>query len=202
MGKTDSGEIAEAIQTLARRMRRFSAHHGDHVNRLDRLRLLLLDNDAISMRDLASLLDIRPPSLSQWLDRLVEEGEVTKQRDEDDKRVVRISLTEKGLKLARVSKGKAEQSEGMFSGCLTDEEARSFLEGCQKLYAHLSKADDRTGATGEDFGWPHHLRGSRAVHHRNHRQQRPSGSGPDKPCDCKRAERDGAKNQEGSYGEV
>ncbi len=116
MGKTNNGGIAEAIQTLARRMRRFSAHHGDHVNRLERLLLLLLllDNDAISMRDLASLLDIRLPSLSQWLDRLVEEGEVTRKRDEDDKRVVRISLTEKGLKLARVSEEKVSSRKVFF----------------------------------------------------------------------------------------
>ena len=48
-------------------------------------------------KDLAEKLDIRPSSLSEALDRLQEKEFITRSTDENDKRKVIVSLTDKAV---------------------------------------------------------------------------------------------------------
>lgn len=137
MERTEAKTPAEAILRLARRIRRHALHKG-HFNRLDRLRLLLLANDGISLRDLAGLLDMRPPSVSEWLDKLVANAELTKTPATEDKRMVHLSLTEKGKELAVAAQEKAKEPVDIFAGCLEEEEQAVFNELCRRLYLHLA----------------------------------------------------------------
>ena len=51
-----------------------------------------------SMKDIADMLRITGPSATVIIDRLVEKGELVRAEDKDDRRVVRIGITESGKK--------------------------------------------------------------------------------------------------------
>ncbi|MEM8620870.1 MAG: MarR family transcriptional regulator [Actinomycetota bacterium] len=55
------------------------------------------DGHAMRMRDLADVLQLSPSGLTRRLDGLVANGWVERQPSEDDRRVMRAVLTEKGL---------------------------------------------------------------------------------------------------------
>ena len=52
--------------------------------------------DGASQRELATLMRIEPPTLVRHLDKLAEEGLVERRPDPDDRRVVRVVVTEAG----------------------------------------------------------------------------------------------------------
>lgn len=146
--------LAEVIMRLARRIRH-SSSDDYHINRLDRLRLLLLAHDAIGLRELAQLMDMRPPSVSEWLDKLLESGEINKVRDEEDKRAVRISLTDKGYQLAKAAKEKAKEPLDIFAGCLPAEQEKMFIATCRQLHEHLGRYADQSEARHHHHGYRH-----------------------------------------------
>lgn len=131
--------LADEIMRLARRIRRYNHHRQGHVTRLDRLLQLLLVNEGISLRDLACLMDMRPPSVSEWLDKLLVSGDVNKKQDSQDRRMVRISLTAKGRKRALAAEKKVKQSADIFAGCLEPATEKAFVESCRRLHQHLQE---------------------------------------------------------------
>lgn len=54
----------------------------------------------INMRDLALCMKLHPSLASRFIDRLARKGLVEREHDENDRRVVRISLTESGREIA------------------------------------------------------------------------------------------------------
>lgn len=131
---------------------------------------ILAANEGVSSRELAELLDIRPSSLTELLTRLESEGIVARTPDENDRRVTRVSLTDKGRELAAEMNAEHEQRKAKASACFTDEEAAMFCEMCERLGAHLegiAKEDGNllpppdfrhgpcAGFPGEGFGGGH-----------------------------------------------
>lgn len=130
-----------------------------------RLLSILKENSNLSSRELAELLDIRPSSLTELLTRLEQEQLVVRTPDENDRRVVRVSLTEKGSEReAQIAAERAAHLE-KFSACFTEEEAAQFCALCDKLAAHLetsSGGKDSPEGFPEDFPPPpphHHCHG-------------------------------------------
>ena len=78
-----------------------------------------------SMKDIADMLRIAGPSATVMIDRLVENGELVRMEDKDDRRMVRIGITDAGKKILK---------SGM----------RDSIAGMDKLLAVL---DDRERAT-------------------------------------------------------
>jgi MarR family transcriptional regulator, transcriptional regulator for hemolysin len=56
----------------------------------------LENEDALSQRELAARMGIEAPTLVRHLDRMEAEGLVTRRRDDRDRRIVRVSLTDAG----------------------------------------------------------------------------------------------------------
>ena len=76
-------------------------HHGPMPGRpphreRERVLTLLQESDGISQRKLALILDIRPQSLSELLGKLERDGLIRREKNEDDKREILVSLTEVG----------------------------------------------------------------------------------------------------------
>lgn len=124
--------ISEEIGRLARRIRRLTAQNDQHLSRMDTLKILLLDNEGVSLRGLARIMDVRPPSLSEWIDKLMEEGLVLKERDENDKRLIKLMLSPKGKEEALILKDKYNQP-GPLAGALSEAEEEQFFALCLKL---------------------------------------------------------------------
>ena len=60
-----------------------------------------MEKDNPSMKDVADMLRIASPSATVIVDRLVENGELVRIEDKEDRRVVRIGITEAGKKILK-----------------------------------------------------------------------------------------------------
>jgi len=60
-----------------------------------------IEKDNPSMKDIADMLRISGPSATVIIDRLVEKGELVRTEDKDDRRVVRVGITEAGKKILK-----------------------------------------------------------------------------------------------------
>lgn len=100
---TDSSmqKFSVLIQLLDRRLLRpfyTRSHYG--LSPLQINVLLLLSNDAApSMSQIATRLDISKPNVTPIIDRLIQDGYVQRTTNEKDRRIINISATDKGKKL-------------------------------------------------------------------------------------------------------
>lgn len=145
-------DVMLAVMKLTRSMRRRPPRPMDGcAPGMDRPLSILADNEGVSSRELAELLDIRPSSLTELLARLESEGFVVRAADNEDRRVTRVSLTEKGKELAAKMKAEHEQRVARVNSCFTDEEAAKFCELCERLGAHLEAIAREDGEPEGDF---------------------------------------------------
>jgi len=93
---------------------------------------LIADNDGLNQKELAALLDIRSPSMSELLDKLERSDLITREKDETDKRVTRVFLSSEGRKLVDRSQNQDDFAEQLFEG-LTDGEKGTFHTILKKL---------------------------------------------------------------------
>lgn len=93
---------------------------------------LLLEEDGLTQGVLAELLDIRPSSLTEILNKLALRGEIERREDPNDKRIKQVFITEKGRVKAQPMKQKQERSEEFFSG-LSEEEQRNLDQLLNKI---------------------------------------------------------------------
>ena len=110
---------------------------------------LVAKKDGLSQRELAKILNIKPPTVNVSVQRLEKEGFLYNKPDEKDQRVTRIYLTEKGKEtkakaLERIHKNEAVMLEGFSEAeqCLL----RRFLE---QILANIEKIqpEEFTGKT-------------------------------------------------------
>jgi DNA-binding MarR family transcriptional regulator len=95
------------------------------------------ENPNVPSRDLCEFLDVRPSSLSEMLARAEGDGLLTRTADEEDRRIQRINLSEKGAALiAEIKKARSREFEEKTS-CFTEEEKAQFCALCNKLSEHL-----------------------------------------------------------------
>lgn len=93
---------------------------------------ILAKEDGITQGMLAEILDVRPSSLTELLNKLENRGEIKRVEDPNDKRIRQVYITEEGL--AKVSKTEHEQdrSEEFFAG-LSEEEQKELNQLLNKL---------------------------------------------------------------------
>ncbi len=104
-----------------------------------------------TMGELAQGLRITTPSTTGLINPLVDMGLVQRERDDEDRRVVRVSLTQKAQTMAgHVLAQRRREVEQALDGM--DEEARlHFLEGLQRL-AGVYDTDESQDAPGGNGG--------------------------------------------------
>ena len=140
-------QLVENLFRLTRALCRRPHKDGRRSHGSGKLLSLLGENENVTSRELAELLDVRPSSLTEMLTRLDSEGLVTRTTDENDKRVTRVALTDSGKALlAQVEREREDDAEKL-AACFTDEEAEQFSALCEKLYTHLESlnAQERSG---------------------------------------------------------
>lgn len=135
-----------------------------------RLMKALSENDSVSSRELAELLDIRPSSLTELLTRAEKKGLIVRTPDENDKRVTRVSLSEDGKKAIEQMEAPMRSHLEQITACFTDEEKTEFCRLCGKLADHIEQlnkengGDDNCPRGGRGFGHGH----SRCCDHIGH----------------------------------
>ncbi len=136
-----NGDVILAALKLARAMRRCPPERREYPfpPAVGRLLLCAADNPGVSSRELCELLDLRPSSLSEMLTRAEAEGFLTRTVDEADRRIQRVSLTEKGRRAIDEMENARNREAEKKTSCFTEEEKRQFCALCDKLSAHLER---------------------------------------------------------------
>ena len=140
MSQLDHDVILASLK-LARAMRRCPPERGEapFPPAVGRLLACAADNPGVSSRELCELLDVRPSSLSEMLSRAEADGLLTRAADEADKRIQRITLSEKGSRLIAELKAARDEDARKKTSCLTEEEKKQFCELCEKLSGHIER---------------------------------------------------------------
>lgn len=97
--------------------------------------LAVLDTDGpLPMRGLAETLDVSQASATGIVDRMAQRGLVARHRDDDDRRVVRVALTDQGRNLIAGLATERREHLAMMLANLTDDELAGFLLGARALH--------------------------------------------------------------------
>lgn len=101
---------------------------------------LLNEVGATTVSRIAALLGTSPPSASALIDRMVDAGLVSRERNDEDRRVVTVSVTPGGAQALRVGLGnRREQLERVLSR-LDDDELRDTIRVLERLERAIAEA--------------------------------------------------------------
>jgi len=99
MQHTDIGQLISMIFAVSRLIRE-RAKDREKIDPFSFLRLETLryvaEKDNPSMKDVADYLCVTPPSATSLINSLVEAGQIERIYDKDDRRFVRLAVTQKG----------------------------------------------------------------------------------------------------------
>ena len=134
-------DVILASLKLSRAMRRCPPPRGEHPfpPAVGRLLACAAENPGVSSRELCELLDVRPSSLSEMLARAEADGLLTRAVDEEDRRIQRISLSEKGQRILSDMEAVRSLDAQKKTACFTDEEKQQFCALCNKLSEHIER---------------------------------------------------------------
>ncbi|MBN1858418.1 MarR family transcriptional regulator [Candidatus Bipolaricaulota bacterium] len=94
---------------------------------------VLNEQDGLPQTDLAKVLHISPPAMTNLLKRLEQGGWIERRRDEQDHRVWRVYVTEKGRSVRVRLVGTFRQLESQLLGPFTEDEKRHLQRLLTKL---------------------------------------------------------------------
>ena len=140
MMNRDSDVILASLK-LARAMRRCPPERQEmpFPPAVGRLLTCAAENPGVSSRELCELLDVRPSSLSEMLARAEADGLLTRAVDEADRRIQRITLSEKGRRIITDMESARNLDARKKTACLTEAEKRQFCELCNRLSEHIER---------------------------------------------------------------
>lgn len=115
---------------------------------------ILMEHDGIRTSELAEMLDIRPSSLTEGLNRLETEGYIERRRSEEDTRIVHVHATDKTREDFDRIHQESVSFNSKLSACLTEDELVSFCDTCDKLCDFIERE------SGQECEHHHH--------HKNH----------------------------------
>lgn len=153
-----SPKILSAFIRLSRLVHRESHKHAHdmHDHRVHsgqgHLLSLIAENEGAKQSELAEILDMRPSSMTEMLVKLEQSGLIERRQDENDQRVMRIHMAEKGEKALKVSKAAILEMSGALFGSLTEEEQTQFLDIMEKLTANLEEKSGKLAHGGHMHG--------------------------------------------------
>lgn len=100
---------------------------------------------AIPMKELASALDLTPPSITSLIRRLDEAGLITRTADTSDSRVALIALTDEGQALLRAFYEQQVSHMDALLSTLSDDEQAQVLRLLERAAAALTDASESAG---------------------------------------------------------
>ena len=106
---------------------------GGRPSAQNRILLMLNESDGISQRDMTTLLQLRPQSVSETLSKLEAGGLVERRQNSRDKRVFNIFMTEEGKARAQDLVVDRPDFAAMFLAPLSREEKRQLLDLLMRL---------------------------------------------------------------------
>lgn len=122
--------------TTKRQGKRMNPHRGQ-----GRVLSVLKLKPQITQKELTYILDMSKQALGELLNKLENCGYITRMPSQEDKRILVITLTEKGKKAADKMEHENEKEEDIFQ-CLTEEEQKNLSHYLERLI-HAWQMNDR-----------------------------------------------------------
>lgn len=97
----------------------------------------LRENGAMKQSEVARVLGYTPGALTNIADRLMKDAYVERTFDKGDRRIIRISITEKGRNILDQAQKTGQKMRKDIFSILTEEEIQQYLDIQQKLLRHL-----------------------------------------------------------------
>lgn len=152
------GLLHRHMAVAGRRKNFINPHRGQ-----GRILSILKLKPEITQKELTYLLDMSKQALGELLSKLEKAGYITRKPSEEDRRVMIITLTEKGKAASGEMENDNEEVEDIFQ-CLTDEEKDKLSEYLERLVSELQNDRKFTGHRPKDFGDFEHFREERVQH--------------------------------------
>ena len=107
-----------------------------------RILSFLANGKKLTQSELADALEIRPQSLTRVLLEMEEDGQIIRQRDESDHRIVKVQRTEKGYADYLIMKEhRARRAESIFSS-LNEDEKKQLHELLDKVIISYNQKEE------------------------------------------------------------
>lgn len=139
------GASFKAVVTAMRRLRGRETHPG-RAGSISYAQYGLLfglaERDRLSVRELGERVELTPATVTQMLDALQEAGLVSRQRSDEDRRVVLSSLTEHGREVVRERKGVFECRWQEALAGFSDEQLLTAAEVLGRVAEHFDHFDE------------------------------------------------------------
>ena len=118
--KSDTG-LGQSMRLIGKRAQELYAEYD--LNRAQSGILFALhQEDSMSQKELAKRLNVTPPSITSMIKKMEQEGYITRKADEQDQRVMRLTLAQKGRdSIAYVIKTAEKLEEKVFEGMSAEE---------------------------------------------------------------------------------
>lgn len=101
---------------------------------------VLWDTDGLTPGELAERLHVSTPTVVKSATRMEATGLVTRRRDETDRRLVRLHLTDRGRSVQTEIEAARDELERRATTTLTDTERRHLISALRKIIAALADA--------------------------------------------------------------
>jgi MarR family transcriptional regulator, transcriptional regulator for hemolysin len=98
--------------------------------------------DGASQRELATLMRIEPPTLVRHLDKLAEEGLVERRPDPDDRRIVRVVVTDAGRTRLAQLHDVAHDVDEELRGILTKRDVEVLGRALPRIHAYFDQLEE------------------------------------------------------------
>ena len=145
-------QLARSFKSAMAAVRRLRGRETRHPGELSDAQYGLLfglrQHDQLSSSELAGAADLSPATVTEMLDALATAGLVQRERSERDRRVVLISLTERGRAVVEERRARYEPRWRAALEPFSDEQllqAAAVLDALRQLFDDLSEDRDGTG---------------------------------------------------------
>lgn len=147
-------DLIAAVSRLSRMLRRHPIERDSLGHMSFHILRAVQEHDGIRAAELARLMEVRPASITEALNRLERDGYVLRKKDAVDSRVKRVFLTDKACTQFQKRARDQEAKNQLLLTSLTEEEADTFLTVCSKLCQVLEQEFPQPPC--REYDHPHH----------------------------------------------
>ena len=144
--KISNKKVIHQLINLAVKHRKIMQNNLDETGVYQSQHRLLMEisrNPNASQVDLARLMHVSPAAIAVSLKKLEKEGYINRGKDEDDNRLNKITITNKGNRIVEQSKKIFESTEKRVFEGFTEEEKSTLFALLKKLNVNLLKMEDQ-----------------------------------------------------------
>jgi len=138
-------DLLKHLQTLAYQALPFGETEEEQLcaelslSQMRTLSTFICENKPLKMSDVAKKLNVTLPTVTQIVDKLVSLNLLERVRNEDDRRLVIVNITEKGKRLVKMAQERRIESFKLWLGKLSIEEQMELITTLEKLNEILER---------------------------------------------------------------